>query len=96
MSTYTHFADNRLHRSLLEIASVNGHLSMLTLLLDQGVQLDEEVLFRTHHLQIIKYLVKRGANPKVTDNNGNTLLHHFLTDKNQDLKFFKYSGRRLM
>jgi ankyrin repeat protein len=93
LSTYTHFADNRLHRSLLEIASVNGHLSMLTLLLDQGVQLDEEVLFETHYLQIIKYLVKRGANPKATDNNGNTLLHCFFAVENKDFKHFKYLFR---
>jgi ankyrin repeat protein len=63
---------------------------MVTLLLDQGVQLDEEVLFGTQHFHIIKYLVKRGANPKAIDNNGNTLLHHFCKEENQDLKHCKY------
>ncbi len=90
MPTYKHFADNLFHPSLLKIASSNDHLSMVTLLLDRGVQLDEKVLFGTQHLQIIKYLVKRGANPKATNYNGNTLLHHFCKKENQDLKHCKY------
>jgi ankyrin repeat protein len=63
---------------------------MVTLLLDRGAKLDEEVIFKTHHLQTIKYLVKRGANSNPIDNHGNSLLHRFFAEENKSLKQCKY------
>jgi ankyrin repeat protein len=55
---------------------------MVELLLDKGAKLEDEILFKEEglsgvgvHFQIIKNLLKRGANPKATDVFGNTLLH---------------------
>jgi ankyrin repeat protein len=51
---------------------------MVKLLIDKGAKLGDAALFHPFekvNFQIIKYLLKRGANPKETDRHGNTLLH---------------------
>ncbi len=63
--------------SPLSKAITNGHLSMVKLLLGKGAELEDR-LFRPVkevYFQIIKYLLKKGANQKATDDDGNTLLH---------------------
>jgi ankyrin repeat protein len=68
---------------------------MVKLLLDKGAnvkdesQFEENIMFPAEfHFLIMKYLLKRGANPKVTDGFGNTLLH-LLCDRG-NLKDLKY------
>jgi ankyrin repeat protein len=61
---------------------------MVKLLLDKGAKLEEDIMFETKFFQIIKYLLKRGANPKATDSNGNTLLHKLCQSRN--VKNVKY------
>jgi ankyrin repeat protein len=61
---------------------------MVKLLLDKGAKLEEDIMFETETFQIIKYLLKRGANPKATDSNGNTLLHKLC--KSRNVKNVKY------
>jgi ankyrin repeat protein len=68
-------------------AAQNGHLSLVKLLIDKGAKLDDGILFNTQHFQIIKYLLKRGANPKanydiqndnandIQNDNANDILH---------------------
>jgi ankyrin repeat protein len=69
---------------------------MLKLLLDKGAKLEDKILFTKSNplptfcvnFLIIKYLIKRGANPEATDINGNTLLH--IQCKRGNLKNAKY------
>jgi ankyrin repeat protein len=64
---------------------------MVKLLLGKGAKLDDAALFHPKNdvnIQIIKYLLKRGANPKATDASGNTLLHKQC--KSGNLKNVKY------
>ena len=65
-------------RSKLSKAVLKGNLSMVKLLLGKGAKLDDAALFHPKNdvnIQIIKYLLKRGANPNATDRYGNTLLY---------------------
>jgi ankyrin repeat protein len=51
---------------------------MVKLLLGKGAKLEDATLFHSFeqvNFQIIKYLLKRGANPNATDRYGDTLLH---------------------
>jgi ankyrin repeat protein len=51
---------------------------MVKLLLSKEAKVKDATLFQPQfyvNFQIIKYLLKRGANPKATDVDGNTLLH---------------------
>jgi ankyrin repeat protein len=51
---------------------------MVKLLLGKGGKLEDAAFFHSFkevHFQIIKYLLERGANPKETDDYGNTMLH---------------------
>jgi ankyrin repeat protein len=78
-------------RSPLSQAVLKGNLSMVKLLLGKGAKLDDAALFHRKNdvnIQIIKYLLKRGANPKATDASGNTLLHKQC--KSGNLKNVKY------
>jgi hypothetical protein len=61
---------------------------MVKLLLCKGAQLDKTILFGIVNFQIIKYLLKRGANPKATDRFANTMLHKHC--KSGNLKKAKY------
>jgi hypothetical protein len=64
---------------------------MVKLLLGKGAKLEDATLFHSFgevNFQIIKYLLKRGANPKATDGSGNTLLHEQC--KSRNLKNVKY------
>jgi ankyrin repeat protein len=64
---------------------------MVKLLLDKGAKLENAALFHPNekvNFQIIKYLLERGANPKVTDGYGNTLFHKKC--ENRNLKYVKY------
>jgi ankyrin repeat protein len=65
--------------SLISKAAQYGHLSMVKLLIDKGAKLNDGILFNTQHFQIIKYLLKRGANPKANyhlqNDNANDILH---------------------
>ncbi len=75
----------------LSEATKNGQLSMVKLLLGKGAKVEDAILFyqiEKVNFQIIKYLLNRGANPKVTDDNGNTLLHKQC--ENGNLKNVKY------
>jgi ankyrin repeat protein len=73
----------------------NCHLSIVKLLVDKGAILMDEYLFDKKimipteiQFNIIKYLLKRGANPKATDDSGHTLLHQQCEKRN--LKNVKY------
>jgi ankyrin repeat protein len=59
----------------LSAAAKEGHLSMVKFLIGKKAMLSEKILFKTSRFQIIKYLLQKEANPKATDDNGNTLLH---------------------
>ncbi len=53
-------------------AAQRGHLSIVKLLLDKGAKIEDDILFFIENFQIVKYLIKRGANPKATyDETGN-------------------------
>jgi ankyrin repeat protein len=68
-----------------------GHLSMVKLLLSKEAKEKDATLFHSYpevNSQIIKYLLKGGANPKATDVNGNTMLHIVCAKGN--LKNVKY------
>jgi ankyrin repeat protein len=63
---------------------------MVKLLLGKGAKLEDATLLCHSHVNfpIIKYLLKRGVNPKATDDDGYTLLHKQC--KNGNLKNVKY------
>ncbi len=76
---------------LLKQATKHSHLSMVKLLLGKGAKLEDATFcpqYEKVNFHIIKYLLKRGANPKATDNYGNTLLHKECDNGN--LKNVKY------
>jgi ankyrin repeat protein len=79
---------------LLEAAR-KGHFSTVKLLIDNRAKLNDEILFKADNFCIVKYLLKKGANPKATESSqfsafqtGNTLLHQQCNSGN--LKNVKY------
>ncbi len=48
---------------------------MVKLLLDKGAKLENKIVMKTEDSKTFKYLLKRGVNPKATDDDGDTLLH---------------------
>ena len=71
--------DTPLHR-----AAKQGHLEIVKLLLENGADINANIegytplFFAAMHgtsMEVIEYLLKCGANPNLTDDSGNTLLH---------------------
>jgi ankyrin repeat protein len=65
---------------LLSVAVVNGHASMVKLLLTNKAKVEEKLLFKTDCFPLIKYLLKKVGNPKATNAYGESLLHRQCRD----------------
>ena len=72
-------------RAALHLASINGHLEIVKLLLESGANVhikdkgDQTALHlasRNGHLEIVKLLLESGANVNIKDKNGQTALHY--------------------
>ena len=73
-----------IHNTPLHKAAQYGHLEIMKLLLENGADINANIegytplFFAAMHgtsMEVIEYLLKCGANPNLTDDSGNTLLH---------------------
>ncbi len=78
-------AKNNPHRlSLLYVATMNGHLNVVNILLKQGVDINETCLYgrtalyaavKRGHLAVARRLLAQGANPDIANTSGRSPLH---------------------
>ena len=94
--------DEVLHITPLHEAAKFGHLEIIKLLLENGAIVNANLqgytplFYAAIHgtsLEVIEYLLKSGANPNLTDDGGNTLLHqicnlHSFLRKEKNLNAF--------
>ncbi|KAI6235274.1 hypothetical protein M3Y95_00034200 [Aphelenchoides besseyi] len=78
----------------LMVASINGHVGLIDLLLNRGAFIDAKdknastAVFHAiinEHFSIATLLIDRNCNIHVTDSHGNTLLHHLALHFNKNL-----------